>query len=909
MSSIFPFIVIGLVTGSVYSLGGIGLVLTYRTSGIFNFGYGAIATIGAYVFYALHVQAGWSWPLAALVAVPLVGTLLGLLFEPFARALSRGSVAMQVAGTVGLILIVEAAAVILYGQGTLNFPGFLPAKEFGLFGAAVSVAQIITVALVLAITVALYLFLNKARLGVAMRGVVDNEALLDLSGTSPTTVRRYAWILGCTLATLSGVLLAPSVSLDATTLILLVIQTFGAAAIGRFSSLPWTYAGGLALGVASAVLTEYLNTSSTILLGLAPSLAFIVLFLILLFMPKGWLPGRQRIVPIESSWLPPWRVTVAAGVVATIALAFVPQLVGFRTGAWTTALAFVVLFLSLGLLVRGSGQVSLCQMSFAAIGAAAFSKFAVGLGLPWGVALLVSGLIAVPIGALLAIPAVRLGGIYLALATFGFGLLVSLMFFNSTLMFGVGGISEPMPGGLAWLSSNPTTAFYYVVLAIVVIVTVSIICLTRSRLGRLLRAMADSPLALTTNGTNIAITQVIVFSMSAFLAAIAGALYGVTSALTTSFNFQPITSLTLLALVVIVPGRAPWYALLAAAGFVLVPVYVSNGNVAEYLQIFFGLNAMFYAIIGPPKLPASIKALIDRIGQPRVVDTTTTEIMNKKTCADDPKSSYLSHHEESSATEDVLEVAHLSVNFGGLRAVQDLSLEVPAGRITGLIGPNGAGKTTTFNACSGLVQVSGGQILLNGVDVTRYSPSRRARLGLGRTFQQMELFNSLTVAENVAIGREANLTGLNPIAHVLSRPSDRAVIASAVTQALELCGISDLANVNAGSLSTGQRRLVELSRCLAGAYRILLLDEPSSGLDRSETRQFGTILQRVVDEEGVGILLVEHDMELVLQVCEHIYVVEFGLSIFDGSRADVTHSPLVQAAYMGAMDEQMQGST
>jgi ABC-type branched-subunit amino acid transport system ATPase component len=246
-----------------------------------------------------------------------------------------------------------------------------------------------------------------------------------------------------------------------------------------------------------------------------------------------------------------------------------------------------------------------------------------------------------------------------------------------------------------------------------------------------------------------------------------------------------------------------------------------------------------------------------------------------------------------------LEVHDLEVRFGGIVGVDNLTLRAPTGRVTGLIGPNGAGKTTTFNACSGLNRPSRGRILLDGQDVSRLSPSARARRGLGRTFQKMELFDSITVWDNVVVGVEGSLAGANPLRHLARRRADASRVEHGVAQALALCGIEDLARVPVGTLSTGQRRLVELARCLAGPFRVLLLDEPSSGLDRTETACFGEILKRVVAERGIGILLVEHDMSLVLEVCDLVYVLDFGELVFEGTTDEVVRSPIVQAAYLG----------
>jgi ABC-type branched-subunit amino acid transport system ATPase component len=241
----------------------------------------------------------------------------------------------------------------------------------------------------------------------------------------------------------------------------------------------------------------------------------------------------------------------------------------------------------------------------------------------------------------------------------------------------------------------------------------------------------------------------------------------------------------------------------------------------------------------------------------------------------------------------------LRVAFGGLVAVDDVSLDAPLGRITGLIGPNGAGKTTTFNACTGVVRPDRGTVLFDGADITASSPQARARRGIGRTFQRMELFDSLTVAENVALGREAGLAGSNPLRQLVAPRHDRTAVERAAADALELCGIGSLAERAAGSLSTGQRRLVELARILAGSFRLLLLDEPSSGLDVDETQRFGDILATTVAERGLGILLVEHDMSLVMRVCEHLYVLDFGELVFEGTPAEVRDSPVVRAAYLG----------
>lgn len=251
---------------------------------------------------------------------------------------------------------------------------------------------------------------------------------------------------------------------------------------------------------------------------------------------------------------------------------------------------------------------------------------------------------------------------------------------------------------------------------------------------------------------------------------------------------------------------------------------------------------------------------------------------------------------------DGLQVDQLTIAFGGNVAVQEASLRAPVGTVTGLIGPNGAGKTSTFNACSGLVVPTKGTVHLFGRDVTRTNAAARARAGLGRTFQRIEMVGAMSVRANVALSAEARRAGGNPFRQVFIGASARRAIDDATENAIELCDLTGLADSPASTLTMGQKRLLELARVIAGGYRLLMLDEPSSGLDETETRAFGQILQRVVADGTVGILLVEHDMSLVMSVCSHLFVLDYGAMIFDGSPAEAAQSADVRAAYLGEVD-------
>jgi len=249
-----------------------------------------------------------------------------------------------------------------------------------------------------------------------------------------------------------------------------------------------------------------------------------------------------------------------------------------------------------------------------------------------------------------------------------------------------------------------------------------------------------------------------------------------------------------------------------------------------------------------------------------------------------------------------LQARDVVVRFGGLIALGGVTVDAPTGRITGLIGPNGAGKTTLFNVCCGFQSADQGVVTLDGVDISTESPARRARMGLGRTFQRMELFGALTVRENVELAAEAAHVGDAPLTQlglVAGRRKVRREAAEIADALLAEIRLRHLADRLAGEISSGQGRLVELARALARRPRLLLLDEPSSGLDAAESHEFGLVLRGIVDDRNIGILMVEHDMSLVLNICEWIYVLDFGRPLMEGTAAQVRESAEVRGAYLG----------
>lgn len=597
MSEYIPFLVFGLVFGSIYGLAAMGLVLTYRTSGIFNFGHGAIGAGAAYVFFELRQEQGMPWPLAALISVFAFGIVLGLVLERMARGLSRVPVSYQIVGTVGLLLLIRALATWIYGPDYRLFTPFITRKTaFTVSGVAVSWESIIIFVGVSLAALGLFFLVERSRLGTTMRAVVDDPALLDTTGIAPARVRRQAWMIGSCFAAASGVLLASQQQqLDATLLSLLVVQAFGAAAIGAFRSLPLAYAGGIAIGVAQKLVSKQTSEYEW-LQGLDFNLPFIVLFIVLLVLGRrrlGDLGSQVRArVPASRQYSMPTVMLLSA--VGLFAAVMIPHVVGARLPVWINAMSQVLLFLSLGLLVHTSGQVSLCQMSLAAVGAAAFAH-AVSNDVPWGIAVLIGGLVAVPVGAIVAIPAIRLSGLFLALATLGFGIFIAQFFYVKSYMFGLSDLRTGRPSAF-----ESDTRYYYLLLAVAVAGIAGVIAIERSRLGRLLRGLADSPTALQTLGASADVTRVLVFCISAFLAGISGALFAgqFGSVSGTSFNF--VASLVLLAVLAIAGRSTVQASIIGPIGMLVLPAYGSSAGAG--FEAAFGAGAILAAVLATKRL-------------------------------------------------------------------------------------------------------------------------------------------------------------------------------------------------------------------------------------------------------------------------------------------------------------------
>jgi branched-subunit amino acid ABC-type transport system permease component len=604
MSTFFTYAIPGISDGAIYALCALGLVLTYKTAGVFNFAHGALAATSAYAFYQFRILNGMPWPVAFVLALLIVGVLGGLLLERLANLLSQAATVTVVIATVGLLVMLQSLCTARYGSAAISFPSFLPQSGVTINGVLISGGDMIITAFALGSSFGLFFFFSRTRLGKAMTAVVDDANLLSLQATNPAAVRRFAWVLGSCFASISGMLLAPKLGVSVNTLILLVIAAYGAAAVGRFENLPMTVLGGIVIGVLVSYLPNFFSRADSLVIQLLPSnLPFMVLFATLLVVPRHKFVQRgarnaRRFRPVKR-----FRPTVtAAGMGLSLAgLVLVPAVVQRSDmSQYASALAYAIIFASLGLITYTSGQISLCHLGFAAIGATTTGHL-LGHGVPWLLAVLIGGLVTLPGAAIVSIPAIRLSGIYVAVATFGFGILLQQIFYSSFLMFGRNNrvvVNRPHIFGIDFTTD---TSYYYLALFVAALTSALVILVLRSRLGSLLRALSDSPDALDAHGTNTTVTRVLVFCIAAFLAAVGGGvLAGVPQSASGSAGgtFDYTVSLAFVAVLGFC-GRRPLFSpFLAAFLFQVIKIYpgFDDPTFIKYQGAIFGALALLVAI-------------------------------------------------------------------------------------------------------------------------------------------------------------------------------------------------------------------------------------------------------------------------------------------------------------------------
>ena len=551
MDKFLTFTIAGLSSAAVYAIAASGLVVTYTTSGIFNFAHGAFGMLAAFTYWQVHVAWGVPTIPAIIIVVFLAAPLFGATIERvIMRGIEGASDVVKIVVTVSLMVALLGLAQVIWPPDVSRpVPPFFEGRFVEFVGVRVPWSRLLALVVAALVAVGLRLLFTRTRLGIAMRAVVDDRSLLQLNGGRPGRTAMLSWGLGAALAAVSGVLYSTEQTLSAVTLTLLVVNTYAVAVVGRLRSLPGAFLGAVILGLAQSYVTGYINPELTlgpIALGnLAAALPAIMLFTVLLLQPEARLRSHSVVRPRSPVPVPSQRTAVVGGVALVVVLAALgslmatPDLVLVTKGA-----GFALITLSLVPLTGYAGQISLAQMTFTGIGAVAMAAWGAN-GSP--LAVVASIAVCAVIGAVVALPALRLSGIYLALATAAFALFCTAMIFNQQQIIPGGSVQVPP------LSIGPFTAdtdYRQLVLLAVVFALVGnlLVWLRRSAWGRRLAAVKDSPVACATLGLNLTSTKVGVFALSAAIAGAGGALAGRTF---TADNFALPASLPVTMLAVV----------------------------------------------------------------------------------------------------------------------------------------------------------------------------------------------------------------------------------------------------------------------------------------------------------------------------------------------------------------------
>jgi branched-chain amino acid transport system permease protein len=552
--------VLGLSTAAVFALAASGLVLTYTTTGIFNFAHGAIGMLGAFVYWQLHVDWGWPAPVA-LAAVLLVGAPgLGLLIERgIMRGLTDAPETIRIVVTVSLLVALLGLGQWLWpAQSVYRLPLLFPGNTVTLFDVNITWHGIAAFSVAVAVAIGLRVLLYRTQVGLDMRATVDSRPLAMLHGARPHRSAAIAWAIGCSLAALAGILIAPTRGqLSHTNLTLLIVSAYAAAMIGRLRSLPMTFAGAVFLGLADSYAIGYLPQGNAYLTTFRFVIPVVVLFVVLLVLPNPQLRSHAATTSREEVPLPSWRtalitatVVVGAGVVLAGVLSDADALRASRV------FGIALIALSLVPLTGFGGQVSLCQMSFAAIGALVMAHHGQG-GDP--LALVLVAIVCAVVGALVALPALRLSGLYLALATAAFAVFLDRwVFLFQAFDLGPwrikvfeGGVVAVAPLDIPGIDTTDRQTQLVMLACVAALAYLLVVAVRRSGFGQRLLAMRDSPAACATLGLDITRLKLSVFALSAAMAGVGGALYAGTLGSVSPERFNLFESLPLLLLTVV----------------------------------------------------------------------------------------------------------------------------------------------------------------------------------------------------------------------------------------------------------------------------------------------------------------------------------------------------------------------
>jgi ABC-type branched-subunit amino acid transport system ATPase component/branched-subunit amino acid ABC-type transport system permease component len=978
MTKLLNLVLSGAVTGAIYSIMASGLVLTYSTSGIFNFAHAAIAFSAAYLYYQLNTGEGLpilpSVILVAFIYTPLLGLLLDRILL---RRLAKAPVYARIVGTIGLLVALPNLVmwlVVTVGNDVLDLglagnqaaanglsvPGVGPTPPHvyhPISGVALDSDQLAIFAVAALAALGLWFVLRRTRVGLEMRAVVDREPLAGLRGVNAARTSAVAWVLTMVLAGLGGILIAPLFDLSDITFTLVVLGSLAAVVLGGLRSLPIAFAGGLLLGVVQNLVAGYADDIFPDFISDLTGLRSAVPYVLVLML--GLLIGRDRTRkaaiaaddlprPDHRVGLPAWRRRLPWALFTIAILTFslhwidigVLQGNDYAQTVIAQSLAVAIIFLSFVVVTGMGGMVSLAQATFVTAGGfgagwalsrdwgADIPLFASAGQINWVWAALIGALIAAAAGALIALPATRLGGVYLAIWTLAAAFFCSLVVFAyepigkgqlgwtirapsldvAPLNWLNGFILQP---GLPWNVEAVPLDFSQVQQQILLffgvfgLVTLLIHQLRRSASGRAILAVRSTEAGAEAAGVRANRTKIMMFALAAGIAGFGGVFLGLFSFTASNSTAPPLVGIFWLALAVTFGIRRPGGALIAGFAFAagtavfhwladLLPGGTVNSLVSSvyFVPILSGLGAIqlaqepdgILALVGQQKLEK--RRLKERAARLAAMEAAAAEqpATGDEAAAAAPAvvvplgpPSPNGHRGTPTAAGAILAMEGVVAGYGDAEVLHGVDLRLEPGRVTALLGANGAGKSTLCAVAAGLVPPTFGTVTLEGADVTAALPYQRARAGLLLVPEARGIFPGLTVEENLEVQ--------------LRSPEGR-------ERAYERFPVlAQRRRAGAGVLSGGEQQMLSLAPALADPPKVLIADEPSLGLAPLAAEEVMRALVELRDA-GCAILLVEEHARNALEVADTLAFMELGTIVWQGSVAEADMQ-LLGATYLG----------
>jgi branched-chain amino acid transport system permease protein len=935
----------GLITGSIYALLAVGYSLVFSVSGALNLAQGAFVALGALTMYTFMNSAHLPVVAAFLASLCVVGAAVGIIeWVVIRRAVTRISHASLLMMMGGLLTAFEGAAYLIWGANPFAFNQFSGAQPVTAGQLSIPTQGFWVIGAMLASVAALAWLLSRSRWGRGLRATSENMTAARLMGVPVDRMILLSFVAAAVLGVIGGAVIAPLTSLDYTSMATYTNEGLIAVSLGGLGSVYGSLAGGLALGVVEALVSGYVSSL------FSTAISLLLLIGIIFLRPQGLLgrvrgarmdvaertAGRIYAPPkLPRGWLP------GAGIALAVVMLFMPQIVpaGDMRAVNITGL-FCLTIVGLDLLTGIAGQVSLGQAGFMAIGGYTSAILAVHFGVPTLVGLVAGACASALVAVVLGMVCGRLRGMYLAIVTLAFGILVEAMANGLNITGGPSGIAGIPPFSVAGYAFDTDTRMFYLVWVLVAVALVLSVNLVRSNRGRILRAMHGDQVGARSLGLHVTRAKIAVFVISACMASVAGSLYasyfrylspdqvgsGESLTLITMLAiggmgtlFGPLIGVALLTYLPLVSQSFANYSMLVTG--VLLVVFLRYLPAGIWGAVLEGVTRARAGWPGRAGLrgglqrpaggtaPAVVAAAADPAGPLAASPAASANgkgSSDPSAAAGNPAPVAGGKVNAGGSRQDggpALEVRGLSKSFGGVAAVQDASFAVPEGSLTALIGPNGAGKSTMFNLVTNLYQPDSGEVILRGRPITGLRSDRITSLGLFRTFQTARVFPQLTVLDNVLVGGY-RLGRAGYLAQALRlrrcRQEERQMEARA-RRLLEVMGLADRADQRAAVLPLAAQKYLELARALMARPSVVLFDEPAAGMNDAETAELGMIL-RAVRDTGHTVVVVEHNMSLVMGVCDQVVVMDAGSVIAAGPPQAVQNDPLVISAYFGAAE-------